>query len=72
MVASRPGPVPLVLADLCAALALMLVFEGILPFLDPARYRRILQGAVRQHDRTLRIVGLASMVGGVVLLYVVR
>ncbi|MGR8920975.1 MAG: DUF2065 domain-containing protein [Gammaproteobacteria bacterium] len=59
-------------ADLLAAVALMLVFEGIMPFLNPARFRRTLLMAAEFDDRSLRLVGLAAMGAGVVLLYVVR
>lgn len=61
-----------VLGELFTALALMLVFEGIMPFLDPARYRRTLLSAARLDDRGLRLAGLASMALGVVVLYVVH
>lgn len=60
------------LADLFAAFALMLVFEGIMPFLDPARFRRTLLTVAGQDDRSLRVVGLLSMLAGVALLYTVR
>lgn len=58
--------------DLLAALALMLVVEGILPFLNPAALRRTLQTVGQMDDRSLRITGLVSMLAGVVLLYLVR
>jgi uncharacterized protein YjeT (DUF2065 family) len=58
--------------DLWTALALVLVIEGILPFLSPSRMREAFITAARLDDRTLRIIGLASMVGGVLLLYAVR
>jgi uncharacterized protein YjeT (DUF2065 family) len=58
--------------DLLAALALMLVIEGVLPFLNPAGLRRTLQTLAELGDRSLRIVGLVSMLAGVVLLYLVR
>ncbi len=58
--------------DLWAALALVLVCEGILPFLDPRRFRQSLLNAARLPDRTLRAFGLAAMAGGVFLLYLVR
>jgi len=61
-----------VLADLFAAVALMLVFEGVMPFLDPARFRRTLLTAAGQDDRSLRVVGLLCMLAGVALLYAVR
>lgn len=60
------------LDDLLAALALMLVVEGIFPFLNPAALRRTLRTASEMDDRSLRITGLASMLAGVVLLYLVR
>jgi len=61
-----------VLADLFAAFALMLVFEGIMPFLDPVRFRRTLLTVAGQDDRNLRVVGLLCMLAGVGLLYAVR
>ena len=50
----------------------MLVFEGIMPFLDPERFRRTLLGAARLRAATLRAVGLLSMLIGVLLLYAAR
>jgi uncharacterized protein YjeT (DUF2065 family) len=54
------------------AIALMLVIEGILPFLNPAGLRRTLLMLAEQDDRALRIMGLISMVAGVILLYIVH
>lgn len=50
------------------ALALMLVFEGLLPFLSPARWRQIFEQAARMSDGQIRFIGLGSMVLGLVLL----
>jgi uncharacterized protein YjeT (DUF2065 family) len=58
--------------DLWAALALMLVLEGILPFLSPDSMRRLLQSMSEVDNRSLRISGLVSMLAGVGLLYLVR
>lgn len=58
--------------DLWAALALVLVIEGILPFMSPRGMRGAWQQMARLDDRTLRITGLASMIAGVVLLALVR
>lgn len=58
--------------DLFAAIALMLVLEGVLPFLTPAGMRKVYQQMAEADDRTLRLTGLMSMIGGVVLLYWVR
>jgi hypothetical protein len=55
--------------DLLAALALMLVIEGIVPFLNPAGLRRTLALMSQLDDRTLRVAGLASMLAGVATLY---
>lgn len=55
-----------------AALALMLVFEGLLPFLNPQSWRRMMQAAGQMDDRSLRVIGLVSMLSGVGLLYLVR
>ncbi|MGB1880376.1 MAG: DUF2065 domain-containing protein [Gammaproteobacteria bacterium] len=60
------------LTDLLAAVALMLVFEGIMPFLDPGRFRRTLMGVSQFNDQALRLLGGLSMAGGVLLLYLVR
>ena len=58
--------------DLGAAVALLLVIEGILPFLSPALMRRTLQAMLELDDRTLRRAGLTSMFMGLLLLYLVR
>lgn len=58
--------------DLLVALALLLVIEGLWPFLNPGAMRRALLAVAGQDDRTLRTAGLVSMVLGVVLLYLVR
>ena len=54
------------------ALALMLVFEGIMPFLNPQHFRRAMLGAARLNDKTLRSLGLLGMVVGVVVLSLSR
>ena len=59
-------------ADLLAALALVLVIEGIVPFASPQSLRRMLETVARLDDRSLRITGLVSMILGVVMLYLVR
>lgn len=58
--------------DLLAALALVLVIEGLMPFLSPGAFRRTMEQISRIPDRTLRTIGLVSMAVGVGLLYVVR
>lgn len=58
--------------DLLAALALVLVLEGVLPFLNPQSLRRMLVSVAQLDDRTLRVTGFVSMLCGVLLLYWVR
>lgn len=59
-------------SDLGAALALVLVIEGLIPFLGPAAFRRTMATVSQLPDGQLRTVGLASMLAGAVLLYLVR
>ncbi|MEX0430890.1 DUF2065 domain-containing protein [Spiribacter insolitus] len=58
--------------DLLTAIALMLIIEGILPFLSPRSLRRALFSIVQQNDKSLRLTGLGTMLAGVLLLYLIR
>jgi len=58
--------------DLLVAFALLLVLEGVWPFLSPDSLRHALRLVAKQDNRSLRVTGLVSMVAGVVLLYVVN
>ncbi|NMQ19241.1 DUF2065 domain-containing protein [Candidatus Competibacter phosphatis] len=58
--------------ELLAAFGLMLVLEGILPFLSPGRLRQTLLQMAKLEDRALRLIGLASMLLGLLVLYVFR
>lgn len=58
--------------DLLVALALVLVIEGILPFLKPNTWRKTMGRIATQPDNALRMIGFISMMIGVVLLYWVR
>ena len=58
--------------DLFAALALVLVLEGIMPFMAPSRYREAIRKISDLDDGLLRKVGLASMIVGLVLLLIVK
>lgn len=58
--------------ELLIAAALLLVVEGIWPFLSPPSYRRALLMVARESDSPLRLTGLVSMVAGVGLLYLVN
>ena len=52
-----------------AALGLMLVLEGLMPFLFPAVWRETLNKLSRLHDGQLRFVGLSLMLSGLFLIY---
>ena len=58
--------------EILTAVALVLVIEGMLPFIRPGRYRQLVAQLVQLSDNQLRMVGLASMIAGLVLLFVVR
>ena len=58
--------------ELLVAVALMLVIEGILPFLSPTTMRGILLRMMEMDDKSLRISGLMSMLIGVIMLYILR
>jgi uncharacterized protein YjeT (DUF2065 family) len=60
------------LEDLVRALALMLVFEGIMPFLMPDRLLRILETMVAIETRHMRALGLTCMLAGCSILLVMR
>jgi len=57
---------------LLAAVALMLVLEGIIPFLYPNKWRNLVAALAQINDRQLRIMGLISMLLGVGLLYLTK
>jgi uncharacterized protein YjeT (DUF2065 family) len=60
------------LHQLAVAFCLMLVIEGMLPFIAPGRWRRMLEAIEQVDDSTMRLVGLASMLAGTALLYLVN
>jgi hypothetical protein len=51
------------------AFALMLVLEGVLPFLYPAKWREVLHSVAANSDGLIRIIGFITMLSGVVVLY---
>lgn len=53
---------------LLGAMALMLVVEGLLPFLSPGNWRRVFERAIRMSDGQIRFLGLSSMLVGLLLL----
>lgn len=57
---------------LLVAFCLMLILEGILPFLYPQRWRKLVLQLSQINDRHMRLLGLASMLLGLALLLLVR
>lgn len=57
------------LHSLLLAAALMLVIEGVVPFLKPATFRRVLIQMAAMPDKHLQMIGLFSMVLGLAILY---
>ncbi|CAN7467744.1 DUF2065 domain-containing protein [Pseudorhodoferax sp. LjRoot39] len=53
---------------LWAALALVLVIEGLLPFLSPGGWRRMFMQVLQLSDGQIRFFGLCSVLLGLVLL----
>ena len=56
---------------LWAAMALVLVFEGLLPFISPKGWRETFQRLISMHDGQIRFFGLASILLGLGLLWLV-
>lgn len=58
--------------DLFAALALVMVIEGLLPAIIPSRYRTMMVQMASLPETSLRTTGLISMIAGAVLLYFIK
>ncbi|MEO6561946.1 MAG: DUF2065 domain-containing protein [Nitrosospira sp.] len=57
---------------LLIAFALMLVIEGLLPFLIPGVWRETFRKLTEIDDGQIRFIGLTSMLAGLLLLYLVN
>ena len=58
--------------ELAVALCLVLIIEGVIPFLAPGRWRKLAVTMADVDDRVVRGLGLGSMLVGTCLLYLVR
>ncbi|MGK2915535.1 MAG: DUF2065 domain-containing protein [Porticoccaceae bacterium] len=58
--------------ELAKALCLVLVLEGMMPFLSPAQWRHAMSRVAGMDDRSLRLIGLFSMLLGASLLFFVK
>ena len=59
-------------SDFFAALAIVCVIEGIMPFINPVGMKRLLSKLASMEERELRLGGLFSMAVGLAILFVVR
>lgn len=58
--------------ELWLALALILIIEGVLPFINPNIMRQAMLKMLELNDRSMRISGFVSMIIGLVILYLVK
>jgi len=58
--------------EILTAVALVLVIEGMLPFIVPGKYRQLVVQIAQLSDNHIRTIGLASMIAGLVLLFIIR
>lgn len=58
--------------EILAAVALVMILEGIIPFLAPDKFRQTMAKLTQMPDQVLRVIGLASMTLGIVVLYILR
>lgn len=58
--------------EILTAVALLLVIEGLLPFIGPDRYKQLVAQLARLSDNQLRMFGLSAMISGLLLLFIVR
>lgn len=54
--------------ELLTALSLVMIIEGVMPFVSPGRWRELVLQVAQLDDTALRRMGLATMVLGLVLL----
>ena len=59
-------------ADFWAALALVMVIEGLIPFLSPRGYKSMAQQLASISESTIRLVGLGLLLSGLLFLFLVR
>ena len=57
---------------LLTAFALMLIIEGMLPFLLPAVWRETFRRLTEMSEGQIHFIGLTSMLAGLLLLYIAR
>jgi uncharacterized protein YjeT (DUF2065 family) len=58
--------------EILTAVALLMIIEGMLPFIGPDRYKQLVAQIARLSDNQLRMFGLTAMIAGLFLLFIVR
>ena len=58
--------------EILTAVALVFVLEGMLPFMSPSKYRRMVMEIAQLKDGHIRNIGLVVMIIGLILLFFVR
>jgi uncharacterized protein YjeT (DUF2065 family) len=58
--------------DLFAALAIVCIIEGVMPFINPTGMKRLLSRMAALEEREMRVAGLVSMAVGLAILFLVR
>ena len=58
--------------QLLVALALVLIIEGIMPFLSPQGMKQLMRTMSEMEDHSIRVTGFVSMILGLILLYIVN
>mgnify|MGYP001795497266 FL=1 len=59
-------------STLMMAIALMLVIEGLVPFLLPTVWREAFRRLTQMSDGQIRFVGLSSMLAGALLFFLTK
>jgi len=59
-------------SEILTALALVLVIEGMLPFVRPGLYKHLIAQIAEVSDSQVRTYGLSAMIAGILLLFLVR
>ena len=59
------------MSELLTAIGLLLIIEGLLPFMSPQYTRKYMEAVMGMKDIFLRLIGLVVMMVGLVILYIV-
>lgn len=58
--------------DLLTAFALVLIIEGLLPFISPTFWQKTMRDLSQINPKTIRVGGIVSMLAGAIVLNVLR